>query len=269
MRIRVWCEMCSEKGGFRHGRQSQFAFRTDSVYRYTCERGHKTVIVFQQQLFEVLSEAAIQELADGYYREAIGTFVSCLERFYEFYWRTMAVADNISEEEAEKTWKLVSCQSERQVGMFVSAYLAHEGSAPKLLSVSSTERRSNVIDRGLIPTEEEAVSFGQEIFGLVDPIIELINFKYAQALHTMRSRHVKEAMAAANCAEDESMSVPSSPTPLSFWHRSPRTMSDSSYISKLVEDRRAGWIFLGPLPWRPPDPRHSRLVAPLAVDPKG
>ncbi len=54
-------------------------------YTFTCENGHKQTVLLQQQKFEMLFEVGANAILDGYYREAVSSFASSLERAYQFF----------------------------------------------------------------------------------------------------------------------------------------------------------------------------------------
>ncbi len=71
--------------------------RDDGRYEFTCENGHTTVTVLQEQKFEVLFDLGAHAILDGYYREAVASFTSSLERFYEFFIKAALFENDISE----------------------------------------------------------------------------------------------------------------------------------------------------------------------------
>lgn len=87
-------------------------------YEVKCPKGHESVTILQQQKFEVLFDIGAYALVDGYYREAVSSFTSSLERFYEFVIRAVLFQRGISEKVFNQTWKLVERQSLKQVGGF-------------------------------------------------------------------------------------------------------------------------------------------------------
>src|SRR5262249_12518231 len=104
--------------------------RDDGVYRFGCRCGHETVVVVQEDKLEILLEIGLNAIVDGYYREAVSSTTSALERFYEFYLRVVARHHGVPESAFEVAWKAMKNQSERQLGAFVTAHLLHESIAP-------------------------------------------------------------------------------------------------------------------------------------------
>ncbi len=72
-------------------------FRDDGRYEVTCPKGHKSVTILQQQKFEVLFDIGAYAIVDGYYREAVSSFTSSLERFYEFFVKAVLLNKGIGE----------------------------------------------------------------------------------------------------------------------------------------------------------------------------
>jgi hypothetical protein len=107
--------------------------------------------VLQQQRFELLFDMGACALLDGYHREAVSSFTSSLERFYEFFIRASFLQIGHTLDEVEAVWKPIAKHSERQLGAYVAIYMRECGAAPALLSSKNIEFRNNVIHRGKIP----------------------------------------------------------------------------------------------------------------------
>jgi len=138
-------------------------------YEVICEKGHKSIVVLDNLKFELLFEMGLNLLIDSYPREAVTSFVSSLERFYEFYWRVVMNNGSISDEAAVAAWKPLSKLSERQLGAYVSASLILTKSPPSLLDPNKeVQFRNNVIHNGYVPTKQEAISFGDSVMGLIN-----------------------------------------------------------------------------------------------------
>ncbi|MGL5998259.1 MAG: hypothetical protein ACRC1I_17390 [Pseudomonas proteolytica] len=83
MQLTLSCVQCLQENG-RPGGASHIEVRDDGCYMATCLSGHRTVTVLQQHKFGVLFEIGAHAILDGYYREAVSSFTSSLERFYEY-----------------------------------------------------------------------------------------------------------------------------------------------------------------------------------------
>jgi hypothetical protein len=154
---------CLKEAGEPAEQVARVEFRDDNRYELTCPVGHVTVTLLQQQKFELLFEIGAYAISDGYYREAVSSFTSALERFYEFAIRVLMERRGKNDPLFQECWSVVSRQSERQLGAFVFLWAAEFGRKPDLLSNARVEFRNDVIHRGRIPTKEEAVAYGDSV----------------------------------------------------------------------------------------------------------
>lgn len=203
MRIGLYCNDCI-MGGQRDFDPDRYApFSDNGLYQFTCRNGHEVVAVVQQMRFEILAEVAVQAIVDGYYREAVTSFNASLERFMQFYVEAVFVQRQERGDLIGTTWKLVERQSERQFGMFLATYLHEMSVIPPVLpqqcssSSGSVQFRNDVVHKGLLPTEKQAVEFGQAVVNLVQPILNIMATRYAEAISAIISIHQAQAMSAA------------------------------------------------------------------------
>jgi hypothetical protein len=162
--------------GFPKGGEPDFTtydceVRDDSVYQFKCRHGHDNVVVVQEDKFEVLFEIGLNAIVDGYYREAVSSITSSLERFYEFFVRVIAHKFKIPPDVFDLAWKAVRNQSERQLGGFIVAHLLNTGVAPKLLDTKSVAFRNDVIHKGRIPLYAEAIEYANTVLSLINPAL--------------------------------------------------------------------------------------------------
>ena len=148
-----------------------------------CPQGHRTYTIAQELKFEILFEIGANALLDGYYREAVASMTTSLERFYEFYIQVIARKNKIDEAYIKKSWNIMSARSEMQSGAFLALYLMETRKIDdsfieekkltangKVLSFKAF--RNNVIHKGYIPTEDEAYIYGDYIYKFIWQIIE-------------------------------------------------------------------------------------------------
>src|SRR4030095_14773427 len=95
----------------------------DNVYEFTCSKGHKNALIHQEEKFELLFESAVYAITDGYFREAVSSMASSIERLYEFAIKVIAVKNGIDLPLLRNSWKQINNQSERQIGAFIFLYL--------------------------------------------------------------------------------------------------------------------------------------------------
>ena len=136
----------------------------DGRHEVRCAAGHVSTVFLDNLKFELLFEIGLNALVDDHSRDAVSSFAASLERFYEFFWHVACRVNNVPPEEAAKAWKLVARQSERQVGMFITAHLILLKRSPALLNTNTDVKlRNDVIHGGYIPTQDEACAFGNVV----------------------------------------------------------------------------------------------------------
>ena len=105
-------------------------------YEVECGKGHMSTVLLDNVKFELLFEMGLNAILDGYPREAVSSFTSALERFYEFYWRVVMEHAGIQKDQANASWKRLSKFSERQVGAYVTAATMLTKKEPTLLNAN-------------------------------------------------------------------------------------------------------------------------------------
>lgn len=160
----------------------------------TCLNGHETVTCLQEQHFEVLFELGANAIIDAYYREAVSSFTSSLERFYEFYIKAISTSKEI---DFDKTWNEIKNQSERQLGAFAFVYLLENKTKPPMQSDNERGFRNNVTHKGYIPTREEAIEYGQSVLDIITPILFDLKERHGKAVNIIVKNHVIETFTKA------------------------------------------------------------------------
>jgi hypothetical protein len=170
MRLFLPCIRCTQDTGSTPITWAELT--DDGLYHLECPNGHKSITRLQEQKFEVLFDLGTCAILDGYYREAVSSHASALERFYEFFSTVICIKRGVPEKEFLKTWKQVSNQSERQFGAFLLLYLTERNEAPRILKPESVTFRNRVIHKGTLPTRSEACKFGEEVLELISSDLE-------------------------------------------------------------------------------------------------
>jgi len=157
----------------------------DGIYQVKCGKGHEGNVILDNVKFELLFEMGINALVDGYPREAVSSFTSSLERFYEFYWRVAMAHVGVAVSDIDQAWKPMSKMSERQLGAFATASLLLTKSKPNLLNPNKqVPFRNNVIHNGYVPKNEEAVDFGNSVMKLINEGLDELRSEDSEALIT-------------------------------------------------------------------------------------
>lgn len=130
-------------------------------YDVTCESGHSFRAFLEKERFELLFEWAVHAFIDGYYREAVTSFASALERFYEFCIYAL-IDGHATSEEFDKAWRSLKF-SERQFGAFSLMYLQATGRACPVPSQDEVRLRNDVVHNGKFPSRDEALQYGEVV----------------------------------------------------------------------------------------------------------
>ena len=167
MRVPIVCAQCMQEdvASARIVRLAEFS--DGNSYEVECDKGHKAVVILQEQKFEILFDIGAYAIVDGYYREAVSSFTSSLERFFEFFIHANLKEHKIAAANVMDCWKLVSAQSERQFGAYIFLYALVTHSAPPVLERKYIEFRNEVIHKGRIPNREEAIRYGNRVLDIM------------------------------------------------------------------------------------------------------
>ncbi|MFJ2285923.1 hypothetical protein ACIOUF_06045 [Pseudomonas iridis] len=192
MRLAVLCHQCCFNPVEPQERPypTYIEFRDDNRYEFTCEKGHKTITLLQQQKFELLFQIGAYAILDGYYREAVASFTSSLERFYEFFIKAKLLEDECPPDSLDAAWKTVSSQSERQLGAFVFLYMQSFKHPPTLLHPTKVTFRNEVIHKGKIPSREEAQNYGQAVLDIIRPILAQTKLAFPKGVQLSLITHM-------------------------------------------------------------------------------
>jgi hypothetical protein len=192
MKIPIFCLTCSIGGKSDDRPLKVVVVRDDGRYEAVCNNGHSIIILLQQLKFEVLFDIGAYAIADGYYREAVSSFTSSLERFFEFAIRVILHNRGVTAEVIDTVWRQISNQSERQLGAFIVLYSSEFQSLPRLLTTKDIKFRNDVIHKGKIPQRNEAVIYGNTILCLVRPILRKLVDDYSVSAQQAISDHLTQ-----------------------------------------------------------------------------
>jgi hypothetical protein len=220
---------CFQERGFPREILAVLEVSDDARYEFTCDQGHKTTTVLQNQKFEVLFEIGLNAILDGYYRDSVSSFAASLERFYEFSIRVFLRASSISDASIEECWKEVKNSSERQLGAFYFLWLSNFQVAPHLLPGKWVNFRNRVIHQGKIPARSEAISFGVEVLNTIRPKILELSKKFPNELQKSVITH----LLSASTPTDNFVSTMELPTLISLTRSTLETESLEDYLRGL------------------------------------
>lgn len=182
MKTILACMRCQVETGFPNLASTQTAIiPDDGVIKHVCDKGHENVTVISNLKYELLADYAVHALIDNYHRECVASFASAMERLFEDFVVLTARISNIRDAEFESTWKPFINSSERQLGAFSICWLMQTGNSFCYIADKQTKFRNKVIHKGVIPSYDEAIEYGQAIIDCVQPVLELMSSeKYEQ-----------------------------------------------------------------------------------------
>lgn len=190
------------------GMTQTLEFSDSRIHEGQCQHCKKYYCIFiRKHKFELLFDLGTRALLDGYAREAVSSFAAAQERCFELYIRA-AFLESASQravtlDEAitllDKTWKHAAAQSERQLGMFVMAYLQREGREPDFLTTQQlgTAFRNKVIHAGYLPRHEEVNEYAEIIFRNINRVLNDLGEGILQA-ELLQEYHFKRHMDSLN-----------------------------------------------------------------------
>jgi hypothetical protein len=156
----------------------------NGLYTLSFPGGEERCFAIGMPVFALLHDIAVRSLLDGYYREAVMTLASSLERFYDYFIHVASLRQGIDEGPLQQTWKKIAKQSERQLGAFLFVYLLLNRQTCDLPTPKLAELRNAVVHNGHFPTEAETFFYSFQISWWVSRL-------YREVLGTFRSELVQ------------------------------------------------------------------------------
>lgn len=181
MKISVFCKECS----FEDPSQYYLLNIQDAQqYEIKCDNGHTSYFINNCSKYETLFEIACNAIIDGYHREAISSFSSSLERFYELFIKSSLYEKGHTKDEVDAFWSPISNQSERQLGAFISVHILTTGSTADILTTTQSAFRNSVIHKGKIPNYAKTVEYGQRISDIIKNALLSARKHFPEGLNT-------------------------------------------------------------------------------------
>lgn len=162
MKLSLPCGHCHKEGQLDI--VTELDITNNGVYEVTCANGHSSIDHIKNEKYELLFDLGLLAVDNGFSREAVSSFAVSLERFYEYCIRIMLISKNVSGDSINNAWKLVSSQSERQVGAFYFQYLSVFNVVPERFPQKQTDFRNSVIHKGYIPSKDEVLRYAKEVY---------------------------------------------------------------------------------------------------------
>ena len=172
MKVMTLCVACLQQFGMpRFSTAALLRLPEEGLVELTCDLGHETAGVIQNEKFDILAQMALEAIVDEHFSAAVMSFASALERLCEYFVAIVCRSRGIDAVTFERAWKPMASLSERQLGAFLTAFLLDTGGAAPRLPTSSIELRNKVAHKGHIATRAEAVAFGQAVMDCAHAIL--------------------------------------------------------------------------------------------------
>lgn len=193
MKLYLHCMQCTIESHGLINNKVEVEYNEEGYYYFECPNGHKNFVILQELKFETLFQIGAHAIYDGYYREAVSSFTSSVERFYEFCVNVFCRKHNVPIESFYECTKFCSTSSERQFGSFLFLYLIEFGDVPFSKKVDDKWRtyRNNVIHNGQIPTKAEAIEYGDYIRKLIIATMIKLKEKYSKEIQEIIFDNIK------------------------------------------------------------------------------
>lgn len=211
-----------------------------SLYHYECSKGHKNVYFQMNEKFELLMESAIYAIHDGYYREAISSMTSSLERLYEYFIKVLLKESNIDNDLFEESWGQVSSQSERQLGAFIFLYVQKYQSIPDNLTNNERKFRNDIIHKGKFPTYFETINYGQRILEITFNILNKLRESSQSTITKLTNEKHNEMMLKFEEMKQDPFTVLSPNVINLHYHISSFKKTDLIEYLELVKSKKQG-----------------------------
>ena len=157
----------NEKYDLDHRENVLVELNDEGVYSFNCPKNHTQWVFTFEEIFQILYDLGVRSLCDGYTREAVASFATSLERYYEYIIKLFLLSEDVNDETLENYWNIILKQSERQYGAYLSLYCNKTKKPPNIQSNKWVEFRNKIIHYGHIPSEIKTLEYAQYIYDLI------------------------------------------------------------------------------------------------------
>ena len=152
------------------------------IYDVKCSKGHNSKTIIVNIDFEILFDYGLNAIIDGYYREAVSSLTSSMERYFEFFIKAILRNSKLQFDDINKIWKNVSNQSERQLGAYIFLYSQTFGDEPLLLNTNKeVPFRNSVIHKGYLPSKDETIEYAKTILNIIETSLIKLKTKFPES----------------------------------------------------------------------------------------
>jgi hypothetical protein len=199
MKITLQCPVCksyyeNNPDSKRWGIEYDIFYNSDSSITLIDDfrRGHFCVVYFTNYKFDLLFESGLSAIHDLYFREAVASIASSLERFYQYCIEIMTL--NLDNEKYSKLWKTISNQSERQIGAFYFLFFKTFNAIPQFLSDNETSFRNKVIHKGYFPSKDETFDFTKRVYAVIESNYQILTETFSEKISIHKQQNAENLL---------------------------------------------------------------------------
>jgi hypothetical protein len=192
----VPCSKCDTT--FHHGIPKSVVMVTPylegPLYKLRCSAGHEALVQLGNPKHEILFQMGAYALLDGIYRDAVSTFASSLEEFWEFSFQVIAASRGV------QPLPVPRVRGGHKV-RFENSWREVLKTEPPVLTSEEYEIRNRIMHEGYVPTEGEAFDFGNKILVRITPAMQTLRLRLQEAVGGASAAIISDAKSRLNLGE--------------------------------------------------------------------
>ena len=180
MKIKLSCHACGLQRSLYE--PIEFELEEKLLFEFTCSNGHHNLAALDITKFSLLFDFGMLAFDNGFYREAVSSFATSLERLYEFYIRVICHHRQVPFDQIELAWKNVASQSERQLGAFHFLYTVETKQPAPVIHNNHVTFRNKVVHKGTLPTKKQTYDYANALHDYMMNLILQMNGLYPDSV---------------------------------------------------------------------------------------
>lgn len=227
MRLATSCPICLEarlatieikKGGVKFfspiAEVGVGEFGEDLIAICVCAHGHKFRVTHHSVLhFDLLTHTGLQAFSEAFYGESVMNLMAALENAFGYFCQVIFFSNGGSFEAFDEAWSALGKQSERRLGWFSAVWLLETGRVFRMPGKRS-QFRNDVIHNGVIPSQAQALDFGEWVIASLYDILEALKPKHEKSMtkcHFYNGKKRSELVKSRLAADKELQNLPDGP----------------------------------------------------------
>jgi len=169
-------------------------YKDGPFYKLRCPFGHDAIVLLGNPKHEILFQMAAYSLLDEVVRDAVTTFGSSLEKFWEFTSQCIAASQGV------EPLPIPRVRSGRKT-RFEKAWREILKTEPPVMTTDEYEIRNRVLHEGYVPTLEEVADFGNKVLVLIAPAMQVLRWRLQGAVGAASTAIIAEAKSRLNLGD--------------------------------------------------------------------